>query len=466
MMGGKPTYSGNCAGPLREILAEACEAGGFSMRELTILDRDPYRLDTPANNRDGQWFAAQIARFVTQDSTVHLRGLHYLIASSGDVVKPADRRLYVNSDDDWVWLSEHAARAGRWLGYVPFERILDARNEEAALFAPEYFSPPATLIASGEIELPEVSDLMRCFHVPFHGRQHYRIVLITEKSSMSPILQPIAEMVGGESLSMTGETSDTRIAELAKRAAADGRPTVVLYFSDHDPSGWQMPISVSRKLQALRDLLYPDLDIQVRRAALTVEQANELDLPSTPLKETEKRAANWRDRTGREQTELDALIALRPDALRRFALEAIEPFFDATLSERVGEAAEEWHDEANARLAAHPKYPLFAKRIKDAQAALKSAAKSCNELVRQAYNALSKVKPPSVHVPEPEVELPEDGSEPVFSTDEDFVSATLRLKAQKALEKPEPPAEAAYEIDFPDTGEDWSWARQKSIPLG
>jgi hypothetical protein len=41
-----------------------------------------------------------------------------------------------------------------------------------------------------------------------------------------------------------------------------------------------------------------------------------------------------------------------------------------------------------------------------------------------------------VHVPEPEVELPEDGSEPVFSTDEDFVSATLRLKAQKALEKP------------------------------
>ena len=93
-----------------------------------------------------------------------------------------------------------------------------------------------------------------------------------------------------------------------------------------------------RKLQALRDLSYPGLGIQVRRAALTAEQANELDLPSTPLKETEKRAANWRDRTGRKQTELDALRA----ALRRFALEASEPFFDATLSERVSEAAEEW----------------------------------------------------------------------------------------------------------------------------
>ena len=57
-------------------------------------------------------------------------------------------------------------------------------------------------------------------------------------------------------------------------------------------------------------------------------------------------------------------------------------------------------------------------------------------MLRQACDALSKVKPPSVRVPEPErSELPEDGGEPVFSTGEDFVSATLWLKAQKALEK-------------------------------
>ena len=403
-----------------------------------MLDNDPYRLDTPANHRDGKWFAGQIARFVTQDSTVHLRGLHYLIASSGDVVKPADGRLYVNSDEQWVWLSEHAARAGRWLGYVPFERILDARNDEADLFIPEYHPPLATLIAGDEIKLPESSELMPWFHADFCGRQPYRIVLITEKSSLRPVLQPIAELVGGELLSMTGETSDTRIAELAKRAAADGRPTVVLYFSDHDPSGWQMPISVSRKLQGLRDLLYPDLDLQVRRAALTVEQANELDLPSTPLKETERRADNWKAKTGREQTELDALIALAPDELRRFALEAIEPFFDATLASRVLAASEEWHIAASRVLASHSKYRSLAKRIKDAHAALKSAASTCVQLAARAHDTLSEVKPPSVHVPEPEVQrLPtEDGSELVFSSGDDFVSATLRLKAQKALEQP------------------------------
>ena len=105
------------------------------MKDLTVLDNDPYRLDTPANHRDGEWFAGQIARFAPGEGTVHLRGLHYLITSAGDVVKPHGK-LYVNLDEEWVWMSEHAADAARWLKYVPFERILDARNEEADLYIP------------------------------------------------------------------------------------------------------------------------------------------------------------------------------------------------------------------------------------------------------------------------------------------------------------------------------------------
>ena len=34
------------------------------MKDLTVLDNDPYRLDTPATHRDGKWFAGQFARFV------------------------------------------------------------------------------------------------------------------------------------------------------------------------------------------------------------------------------------------------------------------------------------------------------------------------------------------------------------------------------------------------------------------
>jgi hypothetical protein len=70
------------------------------------------------------------------------------------------------------------------------------------------------------------------------GKQPYRIIFIGEKSSLADVLRPIAERVHGELLLPTGETTDTMIAEMAARAAVDGRPAVVLYFSDFDPAGW------------------------------------------------------------------------------------------------------------------------------------------------------------------------------------------------------------------------------------
>ena len=50
---------------------------------------------------------------------------------------------------------------------------------------------------------------------------------------------------------------------------------------------------------------------------------------STPLKETERRADRWREaHGGLEQTEIDALAALRPDVLREIVRDAFEPYFD------------------------------------------------------------------------------------------------------------------------------------------
>ena len=42
---------------------------------------------------------------------------------------------------------------------------------------------------------------------------------------------------------------------MASLTLAEQRPLIVFYFADCDPSGWQMGISVSRKLQALSVLL-------------------------------------------------------------------------------------------------------------------------------------------------------------------------------------------------------------------
>src|SRR5258707_4208448 len=109
--------------------------------------------------------------------------------------------------------------------------------------------------------------------------------MIGEKSSVEPVLKPICMRIGAELLLPTGEISDTMIANLEQRAHNDGRPLVVLYFSDFDPSGYGMPINVSRKIQALIDLRgHYELEAQVHAVALTYNQVLELDLPSTPLK--------------------------------------------------------------------------------------------------------------------------------------------------------------------------------------
>jgi hypothetical protein len=117
---------------------------------------------------------------------------------------------------------------------------------------------------------------------------------------------------------------------------------VVVYFSDCDPSGWQMPISVGRKLQGLKEGWFPELNFEVRRVALTPDQVREYGLPSTPLKATEKRADAWSHAMHIEQTEIDALASLRPDLLRRIARDAIAPFYDTSLDRRVTEARSHW----------------------------------------------------------------------------------------------------------------------------
>jgi hypothetical protein len=83
---------------------------------------------------------------------------------------------------------------------------------------------------------------------------------------------------------------------------------------------------------------------------LTPDQVREYDLPSTPLKESERRADRWREAMGVEQTEIDALATLRPDLLRQIARDAIAPFFDSTLEDRVRDARQEWLAAAQARI--------------------------------------------------------------------------------------------------------------------
>lgn len=112
------------------------------------------------------------------------------------------------------------------------------------------------------------------------------------------MLLPIAEKVKGELLLPTGHLAQTLVADL--RLERHGiAALVVLYLSDFDPSGHDMPLACSRKLQALKTLRgHPSLEIQVHAVCLTKEQVIDLELPSSPLKEGESRKRCVEDRDG------------------------------------------------------------------------------------------------------------------------------------------------------------------------
>ena len=333
--------------PLRQKLDEVRGESGCSLKSLTVLSpqNDPFRTDTPAGHRDGEWLAVTAQELGLGERKIHLRGLHYMV-----IGRPKPNGVpYTNTDADWLWLSANAGKAARYLGYLPFDQIVDQRNTPPVVRIFEWPEPEAFLNLDLDIYLPDAADLEpRIGLSHFDGVQPFKLVLVGEKSSLFDVLDPVASGYRADLYLPTGEISDTLAYQMAAVGAADGRPMIVFYFSDCDPSGWQMPISLGRKLQAHQVREFPDLVYEVHRVALTPDQVREYALPSTPMKATERRADKWLKHMKVEQTEIDSLASLNPRLLRKIARQAIAPFFDSTLDERVMKAQGEWLEEAQA----------------------------------------------------------------------------------------------------------------------
>jgi len=345
---------------LRKILEAACTRHKACLSDLTVLSAnvDPYRLDTDSGHRDGAWLATQLNKLCGATARIHWRGLHYAIVQDSKIKKP-NSEVYRNTEADWIWLSETAGKAARFLGYVPFERIIDARNAEPIIHRKAKVSPEARLSIGLDVEIPGAEDIEPLpIAKGFTPRQAYCFAIFGEKSSLADIVLPIAQHFEADLYLPQGEISDTQVYQIAKDANADGRPLVVFTLSDCDPAGHQMPISIARKLQAFKDLFFHHLEFEVVPVALTVEQVEAEGLPSTPLKLGEKRAADWREAFGIDQTEIDALTTpTRRPILERFIRQAFKPYIDRTLDRRVADAKAEWNTAAQDRRADRPRAP-------------------------------------------------------------------------------------------------------------
>ena len=424
---------------LGDILRQAAAEHGGSLRDWTVLaaKNDPYRADQPRFREAGEWFALHWER-LGRRFDLHCRGYHYVLL---DEEKP-NGQPYRNIDKDWVWIQEQAIDGARWNGLTPFEAIADQRNQEPVIRNVRR-TEPLTFVYAGSVAVRPPYELEpRVGLVPREeggllAVQPFRLAIFGEKISLDNVIGPIAQQYGASVYLPTGESSDAIVYALMRDAAEDGRPLAVLYLSDCDPAGYQMAISVSRKMQGLRDLYFSDVSYKLYQIALTPEQVREFELPFTPLKESERRADRWRAAFGVEQTEIDALATLRPDLLRDL-LEPLDRFYDHTLDRRVKDAIREWERQAQELLDASLDPEALAAMRENVEQKLEEL----DDLVAEINDALrvdalrvdAPVEPPEFEAPEPvERDYGLDDA-PIADSDWDYPEQTRRLKARKAYE--------------------------------
>lgn len=362
---------------------------------------DPFYI-MPAQAKQGEWFAALWERFDFPHG-VHLRRIHYKLISQPDPVLMVDGRPYQNTELCWQYLG-NASKAARCLRLVDPTAFEDKRNPDAVIvrrYEDSNPEPEASIDNLDEWALPEIQvDLADDLDwaIPRAGVSGYdyrdndkpfHLELISEKSTMDDVVIPLCQRLGVNYAPATGFQSITGVIALLNRLREANKSGIVFYVSDLDPAGSFMPPSVARQIEFWRPVYAPGLDILVTPVVLTKEQVLEYGLPPIPIRETDKRQNNFLAKYGVEgATELDALEALHPGELARIIRQAVAPYHDTQIAQRLKEAEEE-ADEA-AREAWSDAREVYGEQLKALKKKTRETVAGYRdrlESLRQAMNA-------------------------------------------------------------------------------
>lgn len=172
------------------------------------------------------------------------------------------------------------------------------------------------------------------FRLPrWEGQQRY-VELWVEKQAAAGMVAPIADEFHVTLAINKGYTSSSAMHESAMRIreSADGRPTVILYLGDHDPSGEDAVRDIRDRLEE-----FGAGDVDVRKVALTMAQIKLYRPPPDPAKVTDSRAAAYIRRHGNRSWEIEAL---RPAVREKMIRKALEVLVDRDLMDAVIEREE------------------------------------------------------------------------------------------------------------------------------
>jgi hypothetical protein len=165
-----------------------------------------------------------------------------------------------------------------------------------------------------------IGEAVRNFRLDRTEGQDVSIYLGVEKAGMVVQLQSWFGDLGIPIRALGGYSSQTYVDDVANDAMSDGRPAVLLYAGDFDPSGEDIDRHFVKRT---------DCWAKIVPVALTATQIREYSLPINPGKSTDSRAAGFISRHGElMQIELDALD---PDELPRLYADAIAEYWDESV---------------------------------------------------------------------------------------------------------------------------------------
>lgn len=161
------------------------------------------------------------------------------------------------------------------------------------------------------------------------------VVIVSEKSTVKGIIEPVREEWGVGWLSVHGFNSTGNVYDLLKKISLDNRHFIFLYIGDFDPSGmWMSEVDLRKRLIEVGAEFFPgEIDFELRRVALTTADTRDLGLELSydvtkkrPGKEKGDPRLPWFQRNyGARGWELDAM---NPNVLRDRVADEIKHYID------------------------------------------------------------------------------------------------------------------------------------------
>lgn len=234
--------------------------------------------------------AVALEVFDQYDTAITLRQLYYRLVS---------RLLISNTINSYKRLSRIMVKA-REQGDVPTNCMEDRSRRILGRGDFGYDSAEDYL----KQKLSSLQDSWKGFTMPMWEDQPVYILISLEKDALSRLVSRVANKYSVRTFPTRGYPSYSYVQTMANymQTRLSGKPTLLLYFGDFDPSG----VDIERDLED-RLCRYGATNFKVKRIALTVDQIRDYKLPPMPVKRSDARAEGFLAEYGDKSVELDAL---------------------------------------------------------------------------------------------------------------------------------------------------------------